>query len=158
MAGMLEFNDDIFVNQDVSVMNYKGDAPFKIRRFIAPLLKEKLEISSSHVFPKYLGWDLTDGTFKAKWTANKNFDRWTKFEIQIWCWGEQSDGKTGWLKAKTVSYLKTKYIYANSIQKSMWYTYSLLFYDQQRSKYAERGRKIAVEIWKEIQRKYGMRN
>lgn len=157
MAGMLEFNDDIFLNQDVSVLKYNGEEPFKMRRFIEPLLKEKLEVSSSHIFPLYIAWDTTCGSFKAKWIANKKFDRWTKFEFQIWCWGNQNEGKRGDVISKICGFLKTKYIYANSIQKSMWYSYSLLFYDMQRSKYAERGRKIAIDIWEEVQRRYGMR-
>ena len=154
---MLEFKDDLFVNQDFSVVSYIGEWPFKMRRFIPSLFKEKLEISGSHIYPKYIGWDMTDGTFKGKWMAEKKVDRWSKLEFLIWCWGVQNDGTRGWMKAKTAGFLKTQYLYANSIQKSMWYSYSLIFYDNQRVKHAERGRLLMIEMWEEIQRRYGMR-
>ncbi|MCK5040393.1 MAG: hypothetical protein KAR87_05490 [Candidatus Aenigmarchaeota archaeon] len=157
MAGVLEFTDDLFLNTDVYIMTYKGEEPFKIRRFIVPLFKDMMEISGSKVYPLYLGWDMTDGTYKAKWMADKKLDNWSKLRLQIWCWGEADTGRANWMKAKVVGHLCTKYTYANSIQKSMWYTYSYIFYDKQRAKYANEGRRLMVAIWREIQKKYGMR-
>ncbi|OYT35111.1 MAG: hypothetical protein B6U87_00835 [Candidatus Aenigmarchaeota archaeon ex4484_52] len=157
MAGKILYKDDIFINLDVEFISYVGEWPFKIRRFIIPLLKQILEISSCDIIPKYIAWDRTDGGFKSRWIAEKDFDRWTKATIDIWCWGCQNNGIKGWMKAKIQPFLVTEYYYANSIQKSFWYSYCLLFYDNQRAKYAERGRHLSLEIWKQIQKKYGMR-
>ncbi|MCK4550924.1 MAG: hypothetical protein KAT91_03140 [Candidatus Aenigmarchaeota archaeon] len=154
----IEYKDELLSGQDVIVIKFKGNDPFgKICKSIEGIVRQTLEIDAPKFFEKYIGWDLTDGTFKGRWEARKPGDRWTKMYISVWCWGEQSlKDKNGWMNLKINATIDTKLWYHHSIQKSLWWTYAYAFYNRHRRKMWEEYRDYLFEVEERIREELGI--
>lgn len=155
----LKYSDLILAHQDTHVITYKGKNPvLPIWNNCETIVRKTLEINSSKFFLIYFNWDNNDGAFKAEWRAHMEGDRWTKpwFVIRVWGWQNLTPDKDGWIKIKTWGELETKYYYSNSIQKSLWWTYSYMFYDKQRRKMLEEARERYFRLQEEFRKLYGI--
>ena len=154
----IDYKDELVQGQDVLIIKYKGHDPFgKILRSIEGIVRQTLEIDSPKFFERYIGWDLTDGTFKAKWEAKKSGDRWTKMNVTVFCWGEQSiKDKNGWMTLKITGNIHTNVYYHHSIQKSLWWTYAYSFYNNHRRKLWEEYRDYLYEIEERAREELGI--
>ncbi len=154
----MKYADDILDIQDFQVVSYKGKEPFQIRNKIEEIMKKELEINAAKFFLHTMGWDVNEGAFKAEWHAYRSYDRWTKvwFFVRIWGWQNLTPDKEGWAKIKTWAEIHTEYTYSNSIQKSLWWTYSYMFYDKNRRQILEDARERYFRIIEDIRQLYGM--
>lgn len=155
---LLKYKDELIAGQDIIAIKYKGNDPFgKVMRSIEGIVRQTLEIDSPKFFERYIGWDMNDGTYKAKWEAFKPGDRWTKMNITVLCWGEQSlKDKNGWMTLKITANIETKVYYHHSIQKSLWWTYAYSFYNRHRRKLWEQYRDYVYEIEERIKEELGI--
>lgn len=156
---MLKYSDELTQESDNIVVSFKGKEPFRIRRYVKDIVLKTMEIDSPKFYTHYLGWDQTGGDFKAEWVGKKPWDRWTDIKIMVRTWGQQTIGdpeKNGWMKMKLVGTLNTEYEYTHSIQKSLWWSYNYMFYNNYRSKVLEEGREIYYRMLIEMKKLYGI--
>jgi hypothetical protein len=60
------------------------------------------------------------------------------------------------MKIKLVGTLDTEFEYTHSIQKSLWWSYNYMFYNNYRSKVLEEGREIYYRMLIEMKKLYGI--
>jgi len=153
----LKYSDELTHESDNILISYTGKEPFRIRRRIEDITKTTLEIDSPKFYLHYINYDLTDGRFKAEWQATKPWDRWTSMGVMIRCWGQQYLGdpeKNGWFRLKLIATIDTEYNYTHSIQKSLWWSYNYMFYNNVRSKIHEECRDYYYRLLTEIKKLY----
>ncbi len=155
----LKYTDELTHESDNIVIKFKGKEPFRIRRHVKDILLKTLEIDTPKFYLHYLGWDSTNGNFKAEWRAHKPWDRWTKIEFIVRAWGGQTLGdpdKNGWMKLKLVGTLTTSYEYTHSIQRSLWWSYNYAFYNKNRLEIFNEARDLYFRVFNEIKKLYGI--
>lgn len=158
MADVIVYTDALTAPNTAKKIVYKGPNPLGFKDNMVELLKHVLEIGSPNVHEKDLRWDATDGSFYYEISAKRPEDRWTTLKISLRAWGQQNDDekKMGAMTIKLKGVLETRVEYSHSIHKSFWWTYSYLFYNRQRSKYFERGRKMLFTIENAIREMLGI--
>jgi len=157
-SNVIKYADSLTAPHEAKKIVYRGPNPLGFKDNLVELLKHVLEIGSPNVHEMDLRWDATDGSFYYEIKAKRPEDRWTTLVISMRAWGKQSDDekKMGSMTLKLKGMLETKVDYSHSIHKSFWWTYSYLFYNRQRRKYFERGKKMFATIENAIREMLGL--
>lgn len=110
-------------------ITYKGQKPLSIVKQADNIMKIGVDVSSSSLFNVHFKYDTTDGSFYNKLWANRSFDKFTKAFFFIEFDGQQNlETGDGNIRITIYATLVTEFPYANSFQRSLWWSYYHAFY------------------------------
>lgn len=110
-------------------ITYKGQKPLSIVKQADNIMKIGVDISASSLFNMHFKYDTTDGSFYNKLYAKRGFDKFTNALFYIEFNGQQNlETGEGDIRIIIYAILVTEFPYANSLQRSMWWSYYHMFY------------------------------
>ncbi|MCK4927881.1 MAG: hypothetical protein KAS11_05395 [Candidatus Aenigmarchaeota archaeon] len=116
-------------------ITYKGQKPLSIVKQAENIMKIGVDVSASALFNMIFKYDTTDGSFYNKLYATRGFDKFTKALFYVeFDGGQNLETGDGNIRITLYAILETEFPYANSWQRSMWWSYYHMFYRIYRSR------------------------
>jgi len=152
--------DDIMAPRDTVIVRFQGKNPAAVIIMVPRLLIDTLKVSAKDVLETDVRWDAVNPEmrdFYGRWAGKRKEDRWSKTMVRVLIQGQQhAKERTGWVRIEIRGTVTTDYEYSNSIQRTFWWFYNLLFYNQQRRKYLEDAKDVIFELRTIFQRTLGI--
>jgi len=156
----LDIIDDILAPRDTLIVRFDGKNPFLATTMVPNMLRSVLKITSKDVLETDIRWDVAGGDmheFYGKWMGKRKEDVWTMTKVRVIIQGAQhSKEKTGWARIEIKGFIQTRYAYSNFIQRSLWWFYNRVFYNQQRRMYIDKAKDDLYEMRDIFQRALGI--
>lgn len=149
-------------------LSYKGKNPFGVCKAIPTMLIEFLEVPTWRVREKVFKWDFSGDIidFYVEYVGEKPLDLRSTLEVSVKVHGKQSKtdkrGKLEFIKIKgtvTTTYeLASIKIFGREVVplKSLVWIYHKLFYNNQRLKYIQNGRRLVLRLANELKGMFGL--
>ncbi|MBI5347144.1 MAG: hypothetical protein HZB66_00895 [Candidatus Aenigmarchaeota archaeon] len=155
---VLEFEDTANAPAEWITINYKGKNPVLVYTVVPRAIVDILKISSANLFEDHIKWDFTGDNkmFYGIWRGRDNNDRWTDTWVRVVIQGVMEPDKTGWVTVYIKATIKTKYTYANFIQRNLWWIFNRWFYYKARRAYLDLAKDRAYMIRDEIRAALGI--
>ncbi|NOQ55179.1 MAG: hypothetical protein GQ477_00050 [Nanohaloarchaea archaeon] len=116
-------------------ISYKGPRPLAILKQSEMIMKIGADVASSGLFTTLLKFDAIDGDFYTKIHAIRGYDNFTKAYFHTDYDGHQNlETSEGSINIEIYAILETKFPYANSFQKTLWWAYYKTFYKTYRNR------------------------
>ena len=132
----IEIKDYVLSPVEKIWITYKGQKPLSIVKQAENIMKIGVDVSASSLFNSIFKYDTTDGSFYNKLHANRSCDKFTKAFFYIeFDGGQNLETGEGNIRITLYATLETKFPYANSLQRSLWWSYYHAFYKIQRNRY-----------------------
>jgi len=141
-------------------ISFSGSNPARFFKIIPGLIKHIFKVTSSHFFEDRIKWDVgeTSVQFYGMWRGEEGKDRRSRVWAQVKLQGVQNldKEKIGEGVILLTGFVETSFPYLTILDKTLYKTYTYLYYNNQIRYYLEEARRRFQTLETELKREIGL--